>query len=280
MNIIFIADFFADEILGGGELNNEELILLLIKNGNSVTKIKSYKVTLSFLEKANNCVFIVSNFAQLSEEIKSALITKKYVIYEHDHKYLRSRNPSLYENYIVPKDKIINYSFYKNAAAVFCQSKFHSDIVEKNLNLNNIINLGGNLWSNKALQLMRKYSQKSKANTCAIMNSSIEHKNTYQSVIYCKHKQIPYKLIDPAPHQEFLNNLSDNSKLVFFPKSPETLSRIVVEARMMNMGVTTNSKVGAVSEDWFNKKGEKLIDIMENKKIEILEKVLGVLSYE
>ena len=49
---------------------------------------------------------------------------------------------------------------------------------------------------------------------------------------------------------------------------------------MMNMGVTTNSKVGAVSEDWFNKKGEKLIDIMENKKIEILEKVLGVLSYE
>ena len=26
MDIIFVADFFADQILGGGELNNEELI--------------------------------------------------------------------------------------------------------------------------------------------------------------------------------------------------------------------------------------------------------------
>lgn len=278
MNIVFIADFFADEVLGGGELNNEELIRLLIERGHTVSEIKSSRVSPVLLNHTKGCVFIVSNFVQLSEESKNALMTRKYVIYEHDHKYLRSRNPSLYENYLAPKKEIINYDFFKNAKAVFCQSKFHSDIVEKNLKTNNIINLGGNLWSNEALQLMKKYSQKPKSDKYSIMNSNIEHKNTYQSVIYCKHKQIPYELINPASHEEFLNNLSNNSKLVFFPKTPETLSRIVVEARMMNMGVVTNSKVGATSENWFDKKGEKLIDIMKNKKVEILEKVLGALS--
>ena len=40
MKICFIADFFADEINGGGELNNEELIKILSAE-HQITKIKS-----------------------------------------------------------------------------------------------------------------------------------------------------------------------------------------------------------------------------------------------
>ena len=39
MKIIFIADFFIDQVLGGGELNNEELIEMLIKDGHKVKKL-------------------------------------------------------------------------------------------------------------------------------------------------------------------------------------------------------------------------------------------------
>ena len=41
---IFIADFFADQMLGGGELNNEELINLL-KLDNTVEKVNSHFVS-------------------------------------------------------------------------------------------------------------------------------------------------------------------------------------------------------------------------------------------
>ena len=41
MKIIFIADFFTDQVLGGGELNNEELIGLLAQDGHEVKKINS-----------------------------------------------------------------------------------------------------------------------------------------------------------------------------------------------------------------------------------------------
>ena len=42
MEIIFIADFFADQILGGGELNNEELIKMLIADEHKVKKLNSH----------------------------------------------------------------------------------------------------------------------------------------------------------------------------------------------------------------------------------------------
>ena len=275
MNFVFIADFFVDEILGGGELNNEELILLLSENS-SVIKIKSKDVTSKFLQENKDKYFIISNFVQLKEPNKDLLSsTMKYIIYEHDHKYLRSRNPALYENYLAPKTEIINYEFYEKAQAIFCQSKFHADILKKNLNLDNIINLSGNLWSESALSMMSKYSKKKKAPKCSILSSNISHKNTVETVRYCEYQNIPYELVSSNSYGKFLDKLSNNLKLIFLPKTPETLSRIVVEARMMNMGVATNSRVGAASEDWFDKKGDELIEIMRLKRNEILEKVIG-----
>ena len=68
--------------------------------------------------------------------------------------------------------------------------------------------------------------------------------------------------------------MGKNKTLLFFPKSPETLSRIVVEARMMGMSTKTTQNIGAVHEEWFSKKGKDLIDIMRKKRSEIPALVL------
>ena len=110
------------------------------------------------------------------------------------------------------------------------------------------------------------------------MSSDIPHKGTDHAKLYCEKNNLEYDLITPCGHDEFLKKLGANNTLVFFPKTPETLSRIFVEARMMNMKVVTNSLVGAASEPWFAEKGEKLVDIMENKRNEIPAMVLGALD--
>ena len=60
MSFVFVADFLADEILGGGELNNEELVSLI-----SVKilyhQIKSAAITLDFLRENGEKYFIISN---------------------------------------------------------------------------------------------------------------------------------------------------------------------------------------------------------------------------
>jgi len=277
--IIFIADFFADEVQGGGELNNQEVVKIFRQRGVKVVEVKSNLASPTFLrECSKSAKFIIANFAMLSEESKRILENEKsYIIYEHDHKYVKTRNPAEYKNFIAPKEQIINFDFYKNAKAVLCQSQFHMDIVKSNLHLDNIKNLSGNLWSLESLRLMVIVSQRTKEPTCAIMGSSNWHKNTSDAVKLCEIKSWNYDLIPNCEYEDFLARLGKSEKFIFLPKTPETLSRIVVEARMMGLSVITNNLVGATKEDWFKLKGTELIELMIEKREQIpnlIEEVL------
>ena len=104
---VFIADFFANEIPGGGELNNDEVCSILTSFGHEVQKVKCANVTENILLQDAN--YIVANFVQLSEKNKQILQNKKkYIIYEHDHKYVKTRNPADYPGYLAPKSEIVN----------------------------------------------------------------------------------------------------------------------------------------------------------------------------
>jgi len=269
-SVIFIADVFADEVLGGGELNNEELIGLLTKSGYTVSKMKSHVMTPSFIQSNPDSFYIVSNFIRLDQASRSALMeTGRYVIYEHDHKYLASRNPATYSYFHAPAAELRNYFFYKNAQRVICQSNFHKEIIEKNLEIDTVLSVGGNLWSIETLEHLRQNAQKSKEDKCSIMNSPIPHKNTAKAAAYCNSNGLTFDLVADSNPIAFVDKLGKNKTFVFFPGTPETLSRIVVEARMMGMGVKTNALVGATSEDWFALKGIELIDVMTEKRSEI-----------
>ncbi len=267
--IAFIADVFAEDVLGGGELNNKVLIDMLTEHGYTVEKFHSHNVTNDILQKHH--FFIVSNFINLKRNILEDIQTKKYVIYEHDHKYIKSRNPATYgSNLKAPPSEIINYKFYKNAIAVLCQSKLHKQIVEKNLQIDNVVNLGGNLWSSETLNMLENLSKNKKQVCCSIMKSNIPHKNTAGAIDYCNKNNLEHKLCHSNSYHEFLAQLSKNSHFVFFPLTPETLSRVVVEARMLGCSVITTKIVGATSEEWFKLKGPELINFLRNKKNEIV----------
>lgn len=273
MKVIYISDFFSNEILGGCELNDAELINMLENNQINVVKKKSGEITKQFLDE-NNDFYIVSNFSNIPQEYLLLFNEKRYVIYEHDHKYLKNRNPGKCKNFVCHQDQIINYNFYKNAINIFCQSKFHKNIIYDNLKLPNIESVSGNLWSIKELEVIKNNSSLNKKELCSIMLSENIYKNTEGSINFCKNNNINYELIQSTNYYEFLYKLGSNKKFCFIPKLPETLSRVAVEAKMMNVNVITNKLVGAVYEDWFEYNGEKLVNHMFHKREEIYEKII------
>lgn len=278
LTIAFVADYFADEIPGGGEVNNDELIKLLSAE-HTLLKVKSRNLDPAAIENGLVDFYIISNFLELSYQSYTYLVERaNYIIYEHDHKYVRSRNPAQYEDYQVPASEIVNQKFYENAKAILCQSEFHASIVRKNLGLDTIKSLGGNLWSDESLQLMSNLASQDKLDMCAIMQTDNWHKNTIGAVRYCKAKELGHVLIPPCDYHDFLSRLSTYKRLVFFPQTPETLSRIVVEARMMGMSVITNQNVGATKEPWFHLKGEELIQIMQQKREDIPQLVKDIIN--
>lgn len=279
--IIYISDFFLEDISGGAELNDDELLSLLSENECCIHKIRSHKVTEEFLRQEKNSFFIISNFVNLTFNCKKyARNNLRYVIYEHDHKYLEKRNPVIFRDFQSDPSDIRNFKFYKNALKVLCQSQFHFNILKKNLNINNLLNLSGNLWSLKTLEKIRELSRLNKKDVVSILDSQILHKNTLGAVNHCNKKNIEFELIKSPHYSVFLDRLSKNKKFLFLPKTPETLSRVVVEARMLGCTVMTNSLVGAVEEKWFKLKGEDLIDFMINKRQEICNTILDIMKID
>ena len=264
MKIGFISDFFSDDILGGAELNDSVLISKLESMGFKVVRLRSSTLTVDDILKFE--FFIVSNFTKLKETIKTVLMLKRYIIYEHDHKYLKTRDPSKYPNFKAPESDLINVEFFEKAQSIFVLSKVCKEVVEKNLNVNNVINIGTSLWSKEKIDFIRSTSVKNKTKKYCIINSNNPIKGTKEAVQYCKQNNIEFDLIGPLPEKELLKKLSEYECLIFFPQVLETLSRIVVEAKMLNCKVLTNKKlIGAASEIWFKNSGEELICEIEKQ---------------
>ena len=273
--IVHISDFYYPDLLGGGELNNHELIRILKDKKKEVLCLKSDEVQLEKLKKMAKHFFIISNFIFLDK--KCMLFLEKncrYLIYEHDHKYLKSRNPAMYNDFLAPKDQIVNKSFYEKAQKVLCQSSFHKEIIEKNLKIDNLISLSGNLWSVESLKLLNSLSKNKKESRISILDSFDEHKNTRDSETYCIVKKIPYEKIKSSEYHDFLVRLSKNDKFLFLPKTPETFSRIVIEAKIMGVKVITNKNVGASYEDWYNSDPEEILEVMIKKRDEISDLII------
>ena len=149
--IIFIGDFFIEDFLGGAEINDDTLIQELIKEDMLYEKIHSHKVTEEYLNKHSDKLFVLTNCVRLKPDLTPVLALMDYVIYEHDYKFVKNRNPALYPNFKVPKSEIINYNFYANAKSVVCLSKMHRDIFEKNIDIDNITNINCSLFDDKKL---------------------------------------------------------------------------------------------------------------------------------
>jgi hypothetical protein len=253
----FIADFF--DILGGAEKNDNVLINHLSHNF-EVIRIESHLCT---APKVDLCdILIVGNFINLSEEMKTYIsANKKYIIYEHDHKYVKTRDPSKYTNFKIPENKIINKSFYKNASAVVVLSKICKEVLSENLGLQNIHNIGTSLWSDQKLNKIETLLENKKEINCGVLGSENPIKGKTSALVWCKEKNITPELISSNNEEKFLEILSRCKKFVFIPQVLETFSRLVAEAKMLECSVITNKALlGFASEESFRLTGKDLIE--------------------
>lgn len=260
--VLFSQDFYLNEINGGAEQYAEVLLKSLTDNGYIIDRRKSQDLTPEYiLEGRTQHFYIISNFMLLPELSKKTLMEHcEYVILEHDHKYVKSNNPSLYNNFVIPEDQIQNKEFYQKAKYVLCQSKLHAEIIQKNLLLKNIINLGCNLWSDECLSLLQENINKTKTRKFGVMESNNKNKGTPQTIQYCRTNNIPFDFISQCGQKEFYKELSKTETLVFMPQWVETFSRVTVEARILGCKIITNKMLGCASEEFFQLKNQELLD--------------------
>jgi len=262
LKCVFVCDFYKTDLnnKGGAENNDSVLISLLEKYGFEVEKKYSRDISPQFIEANKNKKFIIGNFVQLTEASKASLKNKHYIIYEHDHKYLKTRDPSTFPNFLAPKDQIVNKDFYKNSKCVVCLSNSQADSVKNNLGILNVESIGCSLWSEKKLNFISDISEIKKEKKYCVVNSRNIVKGTRLAAEYCRRSDCSYDLIESSNEKEFLKILASYQTLVYIPTVLESLCRLVVEAKMLNCKVITKTQLlGASSQSWWGLNGKELI---------------------
>ena len=275
--IVFISDFFANQVSGGAEIYDDILIEELRKRGVKVCKFNSHEFTKKHfhLYEKMGFLFLISNFVNLSNNVMKLiqLYSNKYCILEHDHKYLTTRNPAEFKNFQAPSQMIINKEFYKSAKQVFCQSIKHAEVLANNLNIDNVTNLGCSLWSKDQLELIRSKSYK-KNDMAMIINDPNIIKGTEDSIMNCEKRNIDYNLVEKSSYDNYLSELAKHDKFVFFPKTLESFCRVLLEARMLNCKLVTNNLNGCTYEPWFKSlKGTNLIDYVDSQRDVVVDNI-------
>ena len=279
-SLIVITDFYFSEVNGGAEANAEALIDRFKDCDVDITKMKSSQASTQFLSENKDKVFIFSNFIFLKEECKQYAINNlRYFVYEQDHKYIRSRNPIKYVNFVAPKEERVNIDFYKAAIRVLFLTKLSMEVFRKNTDLDNLMNLKSSVWRKHELSYLMKLCNNEKTPKIAIMNSSNPIKRRRDCIEICNKNGWEYDLIEDKDFKNFLRKLSKYEKLLFLTGHLETCARIVVEAKMLNMKVITNKKlIGAASEEWYKLSGKQLINKMEEISYNMPYRILEVLN--
>ena len=274
MEISFLSDFFLEDFVGGAEASDYALIEALLDKGVKIKKIRCREFN---LHRNSNSFYIISNFATLEKEHLN-FITKncKYVIYEHDYKFLSLRDPAKYENCNPRHTDVVNLEFYNSALCVFLQTTKHAEIYCRTTGLSNYETINGSLWSKSNFESLQRYCNTEKVDKCAIVGYSYFNKGTDQSIEYCTKNNIEYEIVRTNQYFEnFVKNLSKYKKLIFMPICYESCSRITLEARMLNMSVTLNKNVPVQFEDYFKTiKGQNLIDLMKTLPNNVSEKII------
>ena len=282
MKVFYIADYFVEDIRGGAEICDNVLLTLLKDEQHKVVRFRSAEVSEKHFKLYNKLGFhfLISNFTRLGGEVKAVFMRNPgtYSIIEHDHKYIKHRDPSRYSDYKVPQQDLINEVFYANAKNVFAQSKMHAEVISKNLNIE-IINLGMSLWTDEQLDIIEKFVSSPKIETHAIIDSPNPTKNTHMNIRFCESNDLPYTKIGPSEYPDFIEKLSGCEKIVFFPGVLETFNRVLVEARMLNCKIITNNRNGCISEPWFSAlTGQELIDYARTERSSVVEKIVNAMA--
>ena len=278
--ILFLSDYFFPELIGGAEKCNESLIAKL-NNEFLVEKISCKEVTPNFILQNKSCFFIVANFFLLSPESKLILQDEcKYLIYEHDHKYINTNNPIHFRNFLAPSKSIINREFYRNATKVVCQSRLHSETVYKNLLIDNIVNAAGNFWSPEDLDVLKDNIGATKNIEYASMDTENKNKGLEASKKFANDKGIDLFLMPFRRYKEFIETLARVENFVFFPQWMESYSRVSVEAKILNCKIVTNRLLGAASEDYFELSGQKLLDRLIENNSTLIKKITSIVNGE
>lgn len=260
--IIFVADLFVDEYVGGAELTTQALI---DSSPFTVHKIKSQKVTMETLKKGANKYWIFGNYAALNPQLIPSIVTNlKYSVLEYDYKYCRFRSPEKHhattgvvcDCHDQINGKLVS-AFYYGAMNVWWMSEKQKEhyvklfpfLAEKdNVVLSSVFS-PDTLGLIAALRNSEKTTEKK---GWIVLGSESWVKGFSAAEQWCIDNKKDYEVVWNVPYNHLLAKLAVSEGFVYLPAGKDTCPRMVIEAKLLGCKLHINENVQHKDESWFD----------------------------
>lgn len=262
VDVVFVADMFTSDHLGGAELTTDALI---DASPLRVFRLHSKHVSLDLLREGQTKHWIFGNFAGMDANlIPSIIANMKYSIVEYDYKFCRYRSPEKHEsaegNPCDCKDqmqgKLIS-AFYHGARSLWWMSEKQMEtyfelfpFLQENSNtvLSSVFDETFFLTS----KMLREKYPKEDRKGWVIIGSTSWIKGVPEAEKYCQENGLDYEVLWNLSYGDLLERMAQAEGLVFFPLGGDTCPRTVIEAKMLGLDLRINDNVQHAKEIWFD----------------------------
>ena len=269
--VIFVADLFAEDYVGGAELTTKSII---DSSPYQIFKLKSKSVTMELLKQGSDKFWIFGNFSEMNHELLPSIIGNiKYSVLEYDYKYCKYRSPEKHMQVEgVPCDchnqnfgKLISAFYYAAMCTWWMSEKQRERYVMMFPFLKEKESI---VLSSVFEDSILDYIEKLRTDTTTtrsgwiVLGSSSWVKGAEDAKKWCETNKLKYEVVWNLPYEKLLLKLSQSEGLVYLPAGSDTCPRLVIEAKLLGCKLVLNENVQHIDEEWFsdprwNSKGAK-----------------------
>ena len=262
VDIVFVADLFMEDYVGGAELTTEALIA---SSDLKVQKLHSQHVTMECLEQGISKHWIFGNFSQLNPELIPSIIGNiSYSVLEYDYKFCAFR--SIEKHLMETGDecgchndlhgKMIS-SFFHAAKTIWWMSEEQEKRYLTRfpfLELNDRVVLSSVFDESffAAVKALNDQNKDAERKGWIILGSDSWIKGASDAKAYCEKNNLEYEMLWGLPYPDVLRKLATARGFVYLPRGGDTCPRMVIEAKLLGCEVVLNDHVQHKDEEWFN----------------------------
>ena len=255
--IVFVADLFVEQYVGGAELTTQALIEACPFE---YVKINTRDVTIETLRQYQGHFWIFGNFTQLNQQLIPSIVGNiRYAVLEYDYKFCKYRSTEKHEHEEGKEcdcadtqlGKLVSAFFYGAEQIFWMSSQQEARYIEKFPFLELKGRVLGSVFDKADLTKLTFLSGGKKNGKWLIQDSESWIKGTDDAIQWCKDNNKDFQLFKGLSRAELLNLMYKSEGFCFLPKGGDTCPRVVIEAKILGCELEINKNVQMANEAWF-----------------------------
>lgn len=260
--VIFVADMFQRDYVGGAELTTQALI---DASPYEVFQLHARDVTQDLIQQNHDRFWIFGNATQLNLQLLPVIVANlKYSVVEYDYKYCRFRSPEkhVYET-MLPCDchnqmhgKMVSTFFYGAMGTWWMSEKqleryatlFPFLLEKKHVVLSSVL---GDKTLDLIAALRAKHANIQRSGWI-VLGSGSWVKGAKAAEEWCKANDKAYEVVWNVPYERLLEKLAQAEGFAYLPMGGDTCPRMVIEAKLLGCELKLNDNVQHKDEEWFS----------------------------